>query len=183
MAIVNYGKHTYGNIKIIGLNRTGIITVGNFCSIARGVRAFMFGDHKIENITTYPFGHARTGKLTPSLSPDFYMDDHDKNISIGSDVWIGFGAVIFRGVEVGDGAVIGAYSVITKDIPPFAVAVGHSRIIKKRFPDRDIKFLMNLKWWNFNDKLVSSIVPILMSNDMDALRSWHRKNRGRYENH
>ncbi|MDO8503808.1 MAG: hypothetical protein Q7S60_03895 [bacterium] len=97
-------------------------------------------------------------------------------VVIGNDVWIGSNAILFREVTIGDGVVIGAFSKITKDIPPYSVVVGDSRIIKKRFPDEDIEFLLKLKWWDFEDQEVADIAHILCSPDINLLRTWAKEN-------
>ena len=91
-------------------------------------------------------------------------------VNIGNDVWIGSNSVIFTGVTIGDGAVIGAYSTITKDVPPYAIVVGNDRVIRKRFTDKDIDFLLKLKWWDKTDEEVAELAPILLSSDIGALR-------------
>jgi virginiamycin A acetyltransferase len=177
MGRVTYGDHTYGKIRVTG-RRDSSVSVGRYCSIGQEVRAFMEDDHSMENISTYPFGHpgmpiSRTFDL--DHRPDIYRSNLPLEIKVGNDVWIGYGSVLFRGVTIGDGAVIGAFTKVTKDIPPYAVVVGHSRIIRKRFPDDDIAFLLWLRWWDFDDETVAEIVPILHGKNIESLRKWARE--------
>ena len=79
------------------------------------------------------------------------MPDADRSIRIGNDVWIGAHSIIRSGVTIGDGAVIGAGSVITKDIAPYTVVVGGNRVIKQRFSDSVVEDLLSMKWWEWND--------------------------------
>ena len=153
------GKHSYGGITAIGGTK-GKITVGKYCSFGENVRAFMSHDHNIDSIATYPFGHAnrRVRRL---------------EVKIGNDVFIGSHSVIFREVTIGDGAVIGAFSTITKDVPPYTVVVGNDRVLRKRFSDEDIDFLLKLKWWDLPDEKVAEITPILCSSDVTALRKMY----------
>ncbi|MDD2495379.1 MAG: CatB-related O-acetyltransferase [Tissierellia bacterium] len=74
-----------------------------------------------------------------------------KECIIGNDVWIGSGAIVLRGTRIGDGAVIGANAVVTKDVPPYSIVVGiPAKIIKNRFSDKIITLLINSKWWNYS---------------------------------
>jgi len=173
-----FGKHSYGDIKIVGGTR-GKVIIGKYCSIADSV-ALMSHDHNTQNISTFPFGHGNmpiSKLMKPPLPGRAQFNTMRKlEIVIGNDVWIGTDAVIFREVTIGDGAVIGAFSIITKDVPPYSVVVGNDRIIRKRFSDKDIKFLLKLKWWNFEDQEVADIAPILCSPDIAKLRTWAVKN-------
>lgn len=177
MGKVIYGDHTYGGpIEFVG-GTIGTVTVGKYCSIGAGVKAFMSQDHNIENISTFPFGHKGmkiTGMMKPPLpNKSRYNTLHKLEIKIGNDVFIGSEAILFRDITIGDGAVIGAYSRITKDVEPYTVVVGDNRVVKKRFSDRDIEFLLKLKWWDFDDEMVADIANILCSPNMENLRSWN----------
>ncbi len=97
-------------------------------------------------------------------------------INIGNDVWLGHSAVLFRDITIGDGAVIGAFAKITKDVLPYTIVVDSNRIVRKRFTDKDIEFLLKLKWWDFEDQMVADIAPILHSPDINLLKQWAEKN-------
>ena len=159
-----WGKHSYGDMKIIGGTK-GKVTIGNYCSIGENIRAFMSHGHKTENISTFPFG-----KIIKQIPVETYKDIKRQEINIGNDVFIGSHAVIFSDVTIGDGAVIGAFSTITKDVEPYSIVVGNDRGIGKRFMNSDIDFLLKLKWWNFEDQEVTKIAPILCSPDIAELR-------------
>lgn len=112
-------------------------SIGRYCSIANNVSIGQ-GEHDLEQISTNSI---------------FYSDPYDlltsKECNIGADVWIGVDAIILRGVSIGIGAVIGANSVVTKDIPPFAVVVGSpARIIKYRFEGEKANSILESKWWD-----------------------------------
>ena len=175
MEQITYGSHTYGKIEAIG-GSGGKVVVGKYCSIASDVKAFMSKDHNMDVISTFPFTHPRmpiTKLITnPPLPTTQYISTKQKGIIIGNDVWLGVGAIIFRGVNIGDGACIGAFSIVTKDIPPYSVVVGHSRITKTRFPAEDVEFLLKLKWWDLPDQVVADIAPILHTPDVGLLRQW-----------
>lgn len=177
---ITFGKHSYGDIRIEGIS-WGKVEIGKYCSIGQNVVAFMAYDHNMDNISSYPFGHPDLpiSKKIKSLSPtrDTFHRSSRLKTYIGNDVWIGSNTVLFSDITIGDGAVIGAYSIITKDIPPYSVAVGQSRIIRKRFSDEDIEFLLKLKWWDFEDEIVASIGHILCNPNINALRTWAKENK------
>ena len=116
--------------------------IGAFCAIGRNVAIGGF---------SHPYSY-------PTISPRLYReilgaqyDDSPPRVRIGSDVWIGEKAIILRG-SVGDGSIIGAGSVVTKDVPPYAIVVGSpAKVIAYRFSDKEVRELLNLKWWNWPD--------------------------------
>ncbi len=125
---VAVGKCTYGGIYALTHNKEAKLTIGNYCSIAPNVAFVLSSDHPICQISTYPFKVKIMGEDLEGLSKgDIVVDD---------DVWIGLGSIILSGVHIGQGAVIAAGSVVTKDVPPYAIVGGvPARIIKYRFPE------------------------------------------------
>lgn len=126
------------------------LLIGKFCSIACGAR-FLFNsaNHTMRSLSTYPF---------PLFFEEWGLDpggvtaswDNKGDIVIGNDVWIGYEAVILAGVTIGDGAVIGTRAVVTKDVPPYTIVGGvPARPIKKRFSDKTIADLLELRWWDW----------------------------------
>jgi virginiamycin A acetyltransferase len=92
------------------------------------------------------------------------------NIEIGNDVWIGHKAVIMAGVKIGDGAIIGAYSLVTKDVAPYAIVGGNPAFfIRKRFEDGDIEKLLKIKWWNWDTEKLTRNIRLLTGNNVEAL--------------
>ena len=113
--------------------------IGRYCSIATGVKIGL-DNHPINWLSTHPFQY--TASHTNFLA---------KRTHIGNDVWLGADVIILSGLTIGDGAIIGAGSVVTKDIPPYAIAVGApARVIKYRFEQDIITELLKLKWWEFS---------------------------------
>ena len=154
----------------------GTISIGKYTSIGENVRAFMAMDHSIRNISTFPFGH-KGMKITKMMKPPIPTRKEYEvwvrlKVDIGNDVWIGSHSVIFQGVNIGNGAVIGAFSTITKDVPPYTVVVGNDRVVKKRFSDEDIEYLLKLKWWDFEDQKVADMGSILCSPNIEALKQY-----------
>ncbi len=134
------------------------ITVGNFCSIARGT-AIQEHNHDIECITTYFIKHR-------VFEEPYGIDAVSKGpVTIGNDVWIGTQCVILTGVTIGDGAVIAANSVVTSDIPPYAIVGGTpAKVIKYRFSEEVIAKLLELKWWNWSIEKIKSNYPLFHGN-------------------
>lgn len=126
------------------------LIIGKFCSIACGAK-FLFNsaNHSLASLSTYPFPifYEEWGLNIQDVATAW---DNKGDIVIGNDVWIGYEAVVLAGVTIGDGAVIGARAVVTKDVPPYAVVGGvPARLIRRRFPDDTISALLALKWWDW----------------------------------
>ena len=145
------GKHTY--ILSDRLEIEKHVEVGAFTSIAGGVH-FQVNriNHPCVNypriITTYPFYELWNIQ-------NFPQSGNKGDIRIGNDVWIGQKANILSGITIGDGAIIGAGTVVTKNVPPYAIVVGNPGVIKKyRFPQEWIDKLLMIAWWNWDDYLI-----------------------------
>lgn len=136
------------------------LVIGKFCAIAQGVEFMMNGaNHCMNGFSTYPFYIFKGWDHKPWPKQKLTVKG---DTIIGNDVWIGQKAVILPGVKIGDGAIIGAYAVVAKDIPPYTVAVGNpARIVKKRFSDKVIKHLLKIKWWNWPVKKIKKNLKIL----------------------
>lgn len=121
--------------------------IGSFSSISWGV-SIGGADHDLKKVTTHDFLYNPAKGLLPEgyIPEEHYKDD----CNVGNDVWIGANASVLRGVTIGDGAVIGAGSVVTRDIEPYSVVVGSpAKVIKKRFKDDVIARLLKVEWWDF----------------------------------
>jgi acetyltransferase-like isoleucine patch superfamily enzyme len=162
-------RYTYGleNIKVRDWGEGADVKVGSFCSIADNVTIFIGGNHRTDWVTTYPFGHIHKdvfnhhGKGHPATKGD---------VVIGNDVWIGSGSTILSGVTIGDGAVIAANSVVVKDIPAYAIAAGNPAIaLNFRFTRSQIERLLENPWWELPDSRINDLIPLLCSNDIEAL--------------
>lgn len=139
-------EHTsVGDFSYIGTEvRLNFTSVGKFCSVGPGVCAGL-GVHPTAKFVSSSNWFYSNDPLQQELP---YFEEYKKT-SIGHDVWIGAKAVIIDGVTIGDGAVIGAGAVVTRDIPPYAVAVGvPAKVIKYRFEPEEIDFLLNYRWWD-----------------------------------
>ena len=147
------------------------LIIGKFCSIACGAK-FLFNsaNHSMKSLSTYPF---------PIFFEEWRLDkmqvasawDNKGDIVIGNDVWIGYEAVILAGVTIGDGAIIGARAVVTKDVPPYTVVGGvPARQIKKRFSEQTINELLKLKWWDWDEDRIARNISAIQSGDLSKLK-------------
>lgn len=163
---INMGFSSYvaGNDTRLWLHSDGVINIGKFCSIAQNVSIMVRGNHRGDWVTTFPFPH-----------PGREVNPGKRDVNIGSDVWIGVGSIIIGGLDIGDGAIIGAGSVVTDDVPHYAVVCGAPSVIKKyRFDDETIKGLLELKWWNWPQTKIGQAIPLLLSPNVKELLKWEK---------
>lgn len=134
----------------VGVNTQVICAkVGRFCSIGGGCICGM-GVHALDCLSTSPIFTERTNALGISWVKESKVYPF-KKLTIGNDVWIGARVMIMGGLNIGDGAVIGAGSIVTKDVPPYAIVAGApARIIRYRFDEDTIKGLLKIKWWDMD---------------------------------
>lgn len=149
------------------------LKIGKFCMIASDVTFIMNGaNHLTEGISSYPFA-VFGGDWARAMDGKTYPNRGD--IVVGNDVWLGYKSVVMSGVTIGDGAIIGAYSVVTKDVPPYAIVGGNpAKIIRKRFSDSEIERLLKLAWWDWDFDKISRNAPHLTGNNLDALEGIER---------
>lgn len=147
------------------------LVIGKFCAIARGITFIMNGaNHRMNSVTTYPFNIMGHGweKCTPTLEDLPFKGD----TVVGNDVWIGQDVTVMPGVHIGDGAIIAAESVVTRDIPAYHIAGGNPcRVIRKRFDDAMIDYLLALKWWDWDAEKIFCNLEALCSGDLEQIRT------------
>ncbi len=148
-------ESSFGDYSYV-VNDSDIIysTIGKFCSIAAHTRINP-GNHPLDRVM---LSHVSYRSSAYGLGPDdpaFFEWRRGSPVTLGHDVWIGHGAVVLPGVMVSTGAAIGACTVVTKDVPPFAVVVGNpGRVLRYRFPDAVIAGLQRIAWWDWpHDRL------------------------------
>ena len=145
------------------------LIIGKFCQIAAGVE-FVMNDanHKMNAVTTFPFYTLEGWEMN---IPDPSEMPFKGNTVIGNDVWIGQNAVILPGVHVGDGAIIGANSVVGSDVAPYTIVIGNpAKVLRKRFDDELIGLLLKFKWWDKSIEEINALIPILTSSDLEKVR-------------
>lgn len=165
------GDFTYGsgNIDIHRGDAGEKLIIGKFCSIAQGIKVYLGQNHRTDWFSTYPFGHLNKGIFDKVDSNNGHPCSNG-DVVIGNDVWLGSYCTIMSGVKIGDGAVIAANSHVVKDVPPYTIVGGNpAQIIKKRFDDRIIHKLLDLKWWDLSVDKINEISDILTSDDIEKL--------------
>ena len=137
------------------------VIIGKYCSIACGTKFLCsIAHHSKRSLAYYPFPLA--GEHWDLTMEDLDWVDKGPTI-VGNDVWFGYDCVIMPGVHIGDGAAIGTRAVVTKDVPPYTVVGGNpARPIKKRFDDKTIAALMELKWWDLPEDELRDLLPDLV---------------------
>lgn len=150
------------------------LVMGKYCQIAHGVRFITSSaNHFMGGFSTYPFNNFR---MTPQTTMEeiqamFQVSERKGDTIIGNDVWIGMEAVVMPGVKIGDGAIIGARSVVVKDVEPYTIVGGNpAKPLKKRFNDGTIKTLLDIQWWNWPVEKVESNLETILSMDIEKLR-------------
>lgn len=154
---MNLGRHSY----IAGEYDEGEfpITVGNFTQIGED-----FFVHGHDNMATI---------YRPEIVSNYRFTSWDEHwpiaaiskglVSIGSDVWIGRDVKVLTGVRIGNGAIVAAHSVVTKDVPSYSLVAGNPAVVKKmRFEENEISALLQMEWWNWDDQLIKERLPDML---------------------
>lgn len=166
-----HGKHFEENVRYLHPTRDDVdkLIIGSFCSIGSGASFIMAGNqgHRLDWAATFPF---------------FYMQDYTGtdgwkpagDTVVGNDVWIGTESIIMPGVTIGDGAVIAARAVVTKNVEPYAIVGGNpARHIRYRFGEDERRMLLELKWWNWDDEKIERNMNLMCSGDIASLYNEH----------
>ncbi|MHC6229966.1 CatB-related O-acetyltransferase [Arthrobacter sp. MMS24-T111] len=160
------GKHTYGNpsVRVFEHDDTKL-SIGAYTSIAHEVQFLLGGNHPTDRVTTFPL-RIRLG--LEGAGSDGYPSSPG-NINVGSDVWIGARTLVLAGVNIGDGAVIGAGSLVSRDVPPYSICVGQpARPVKFRIPQELIGPMLSIKWWEWDDATVERLASELSGTDVEG---------------
>jgi virginiamycin A acetyltransferase len=149
------GKFTYINKYCLIEKNT---TIGRFCSIAYNVKIGL-GSHPVDWVSTHQFAYDPKYKFVKNYRQ--FIDGEKRKTIIGNDVWIGANAIILAGVNVGDGAIIGANSLVTTDVEPYAIVYGNpAKQSRFRFEESIIKDLLKIKWWDWDDKKIKKYIDL-----------------------
>jgi acetyltransferase-like isoleucine patch superfamily enzyme len=158
------GRGSYGDPVLLAWGEEAKLEMGAYCSIADEVAIFLDGEHRTDWVTTFPFNKTRESARHITGHPKTKGD-----VIIGNDVWIGYRAIIVSGVTIGDGAVIGSNSVVTRDVPPYAIMGGSpARLIRKRFPEDIIARLLKAQWWSLDEGILDKFMPLLLSSNVEG---------------
>jgi acetyltransferase-like isoleucine patch superfamily enzyme len=161
------GAHTGCGFKLyVGRGERAHLRIGAYSSIATDSVFTLGGNHRPDWVSTFPF------RVLWDM-PGAWTDGHPRpedDIVVGSDVWIGSEALILPGVKIGDGAVVGARAVVTRDVRPYAIVVGvPAREVRRRFSDEQVQALLDLRWWEWPVERIRANVDLLCAPDVDAL--------------
>lgn len=144
---ISIGRYTYG-FNLGTFCRRG--DVGQFCSIGPNAK-IGHTNHPVDRVSTHSFVFDPSVGLSDLISRDYEIAPSG-DFHVGNDVWIGTNAVVLPGIRIGNGAVIGAGSVTTKDVPPFAIMKGvPARVDRYRFSEDIIQKLQKIEWWNWSE--------------------------------
>jgi acetyltransferase-like isoleucine patch superfamily enzyme len=169
LAIVGKWSYSTSPLKIYRWNDSKIY-IGNFCSIGPEVKIIIGGRHRIDWVSTAQI-NAGTFNFNDNFLKAQKIKDFKNSIEdlhIENDVWIGAFSIIYSGVKLGNGSVVAAGSVVTKDVDPYTVVGGNpAKFIKKRFTTKQINFLNSSKWWELDDKKIDTLSKYLLNENVD----------------
>ena len=146
------------------------LIIGKFCQIASGVE-FMMNDanHQMNAVSTFPFYTLEGWDMKPPKPSD---RNYKGDTVIGNDVWIGQNALILPGVHIGDGAIIGANSVVGSHVEPYTIVAGNpAKTIRKRFDDELIALLEQFHWWDKDIGEINALIPLLSCSDLQKVKA------------
>ena len=146
------------------------LRIGRFCALATGVRFVMNGaNHAMTGFSTFPFNIFGNGWEEKFDFGSIQAGLRGDTV-VGNDVWIGSEAVILPGVTIGDGAVIAAHSVVSRDVRPYAIVAGNpAQERRRRFPDDTVERLLRIAWWNWPVERITRNLAAIRGADIDAL--------------
>lgn len=151
------GKYSYGKIKALFHDKDSMLKIGNFVSIAPNVLFIVASEHPYKYVSTFPFKVMCLGEKCEAASKG--------DTVVKDDVWIGAGCTILSGINIGQGAVIAAGSIVTKDVPPYAIVAGNpAKILKYRFSEEIIQKLLTIDFDKFDINLIKNNKDNLYTN-------------------
>jgi acetyltransferase-like isoleucine patch superfamily enzyme len=164
---VSVGRHTYPKVPPVVHypGDTGNIRIGAFTNIAEGCAIFCGGEHPTEWVTAFPI---RIYLNLPGRREDG-LPRSKGDVIIGNDVWLGYRSTVLSGVTIGDGAVVGAGAVVSTDVPPYALVTGiPAKVLRFRFSSEQIRDLLKIAWWEWDDSVIRARCADLSSPDIDT---------------
>lgn len=145
---VQVGNYTYGRLNVLSFNDTNRLTIGSYCSIAPKVMFLLSADHYVDRLSSFPF--------KVKIAKDHQIEGVSKgDIEVDDDVWIGYGATILSGVHIGQGAIVAAGAMVSKNVEPYAIVGGvPAKIIKYRFDKNVRDYLLTLSYDDLTENLI-----------------------------
>ncbi|WP_347294585.1 CatB-related O-acetyltransferase [Gordonibacter sp.] len=138
LSVVSVGAATYGELNVLQAGSQSTLTIGSYCSIAKNVSFVINNEHPLSHLSTFPFKAKVLGSKIPEASSK-------GGIVVGDDVWLGFGVTVLDGVRIGQGAVVAAGAVVSKDVEPYSIVGGvPAKTIAMRFEAEIVKELLTL---------------------------------------
>ena len=167
------GVGTYGIPIVHDWQEGATLRVGSYTSIADEVHIFLGGHHRTDWVSSYPF----PAFVDEARGIEGYGGTRG-DVCIGNDVWLASGCTILSGVSIGDGAVVAARSVVSRDVPPYSIVAGNpAQIVRFRF-EQDVRDeLLSIAWWNWPESEVRQVVNLLCSSDMAAFLAYATRRR------
>lgn len=168
LAEYEIGRFSWGHLSVSSRTPGAHLRVGQFCSFAYGCHVILGGEHRADFVSTYRFPAYPPFKAEFShLAGDTATTKGD--VTIGNDVWMGHQVLVLSGVELGDGVIVGAGSVVRSSAPPYAIVAGNpARVAGFRFPKDQIEALLRIRWWDWPVDRITEAMDLLMSEEIDA---------------
>jgi acetyltransferase-like isoleucine patch superfamily enzyme len=169
---VIFGNFTTGSPRVLSWGTDEKLIIGKFTMFADCVTILVGGEHDLQRPTCY------TLKKSFGVPDEGNLDSSSKGpVIIGNDVWVGYGSIILSGVKIGDGAIIGAGSIVTQDVPPYAIVGGNpARLIRYRFSQDKIAKLLEIAWWNWSEEKIKDNIDYFYSNVDDFIKKFYKPN-------
>jgi len=162
------GTYFDRNVNIISWSDDFCIRLGRYNSIGRDCNFFLHANHRPDWVTT---SSQLLGPVTSEIADMHMKMGHPSckgDIVVQNDVWIGAKSTIMSGVKISNGSIVGACSVVTKDVPPYAIVAGNpAKIVKYRFTEEQIEKLLKISWWNWNEQRIKDYAMEIWSNNID----------------
>jgi acetyltransferase-like isoleucine patch superfamily enzyme len=162
------GTYFDRNVNIITWSDDYKVVLGKYNSIGRDCNFFLHANHRPDWVTT---SSQLLGPVTPEIAEMHMNMGHPSckgDIVIENDVWIGAKATIMSGVKISNGAIVAANSVVTKDVPPYAIVAGNpGKVVKYRFNDKQIERLLSISWWDWSEEKIRENAMLMWSDNID----------------
>lgn len=166
LADYDIGRYSWGHLTVSSRGPGTTLEVGQFCSFAYGTHIVLGGEHRADYVSTYRFpAYAPFNETHRHLADATSVSKG--GVVVGNDVWLGHQTLVLSGVTIGDGAIVGAGSVVRHDIPPYAIVAGNpARVAGFRFPPEQIEALLRIKWWDWPIDRISLHLDTILSDDI-----------------